>query len=139
MIRRPPRSTLFPYTTLFRSEWQEMNFGEAKNQNFPLDTGSLLIEDRNAGSLESKPNLHPDHRYSPPRVRIEAGYMSQIRKSRTRESGNSESQRRRQGQPFRLISWLGLGRWGRKGFLFLFNDTATTEIYTLSLHDALPI
>src|ERR1039458_9082671 len=25
------------------------------------------------------------------------------------------------------------------GFLFFFNDTATTEIYTLSLHDALPI
>src|SRR6266852_3552341 len=24
-------------------------------------------------------------------------------------------------------------------FFFLFNDTATTEIYTLSLHDALPI
>src|SRR5690242_21625103 len=24
-------------------------------------------------------------------------------------------------------------------FLFFFNDTATTEIYTLSLHDALPI
>src|SRR5687767_15317700 len=23
MIRRPPRSTLFPYTTLFRSEFQE--------------------------------------------------------------------------------------------------------------------
>src|SRR2546422_8417748 len=28
--------------------------------------------------------------------------------------------------------WSGL-------FLFFFNDTATTEIYTLSLHDALPI
>src|SRR5260221_2796924 len=25
------------------------------------------------------------------------------------------------------------------GILFFFNDTATTEIYTLSLHDALPI
>ena len=25
------------------------------------------------------------------------------------------------------------------GFYFFFNDTATTEIYTLSLHDALPI
>src|SRR3712207_9133873 len=25
------------------------------------------------------------------------------------------------------------------GVLFFFNDTATTEIYTLSLHDALPI
>src|SRR5690349_22134280 len=25
MIRRPPRSTLFPYTTLFRSFWDETN------------------------------------------------------------------------------------------------------------------
>src|SRR2546421_8774161 len=32
MIRRPPRSTLFPYTTLFRSEaclgWYARHFGE---------------------------------------------------------------------------------------------------------------
>src|SRR5437588_6282899 len=28
---------------------------------------------------------------------------------------------------------------GRIRFVFFFNDTATTEIYTLSLHDALPI
>src|ERR1022692_1945254 len=28
---------------------------------------------------------------------------------------------------------------GRACFFFFFNDTATTEIYTLSLHDALPI
>src|SRR6266446_4046580 len=27
----------------------------------------------------------------------------------------------------------------RFGLVFFFNDTATTEIYTLSLHDALPI
>src|SRR2546430_2025797 len=27
----------------------------------------------------------------------------------------------------------------RYAFFFFFNDTATTEIYTLSLHDALPI
>src|SRR3712207_8265320 len=25
MIRRPPRSTLFPYTTLFRSKWSQAN------------------------------------------------------------------------------------------------------------------
>src|SRR5258708_9169819 len=33
------------------------------------------------------------------------------------------------------------GTWKRfiYFFLFFFNDTATTEIYTLSLHDALPI
>src|ERR1019366_3341041 len=30
-------------------------------------------------------------------------------------------------------------RTRRNGWRFFFNDTATTEIYTLSLHDALPI
>src|ERR1043166_10204382 len=29
--------------------------------------------------------------------------------------------------------------WFRLPFFFFFNDPATTEIYTLSLHDALPI
>ena len=33
--------------------------------------------------------------------------------------------------------WEGGG--GGVGVVFFFNDTATTEIYTLSLHDALPI
>src|SRR3712207_8432240 len=28
MIRRPPRSTLFPYTTLFRSGWKADQFGK---------------------------------------------------------------------------------------------------------------
>src|SRR2546430_7206235 len=33
-----------------------------------------------------------------------------------------------------------MARWPQSNFLFFFfNDTATTEIYTLSLHDALPI
>ena len=31
------------------------------------------------------------------------------------------------------------GGGGGGGGFFFFNDTATTEIYTLSLHDALPI
>src|SRR3712207_7803700 len=30
-------------------------------------------------------------------------------------------------------------RWSQRIGSFFFNDTATTEIYTLSLHDALPI
>src|SRR2546430_14792053 len=39
------------------------------------------------------------------------------------------------------VSWWfgGLVRWTRLMGFFFFNDTATTEIYTLSLHDALPI
>src|SRR5256886_8709979 len=32
-----------------------------------------------------------------------------------------------------------VGRWTSYLSFFFFNDTATTEIYTLSLHDALPI
>src|SRR5216684_3597144 len=35
--------------------------------------------------------------------------------------------------PLRVLSG------GERGRLFFFNETATTEIYTLSLHDALPI
>src|SRR5690349_22561315 len=33
MIRRPPRSTLFPYTTLFRSasSWSESSIGQASS------------------------------------------------------------------------------------------------------------
>src|SRR2546423_10457685 len=34
---------------------------------------------------------------------------------------------------------LDLTRTHPDGIFFFFNDTATTEIYTLSLHDALPI
>src|SRR5258708_24667967 len=35
--------------------------------------------------------------------------------------------------------WLSLSPDAATSSLFFFNDTATTEIYTLSLHDALPI
>src|SRR5256885_9528012 len=37
MIRRPPRSTLFPYTTLFRS---------AHEASLPCDLRSLFVTDR---------------------------------------------------------------------------------------------
>src|SRR5258707_5491755 len=33
MIRRPPRSTLFPYTTLFRSQENELYFGDYEQVN----------------------------------------------------------------------------------------------------------
>src|SRR2546429_8970921 len=43
MIRRPPRSTLFPYTTLFRSSWQETGFGSLWT--------TILIAAREAASM----------------------------------------------------------------------------------------
>src|SRR3712207_7200063 len=61
MIRRPPRSTLFPYTTLFRSTWKHSSpmerskilrkVGELSRQNakeigrnITLDMGKTLAE-----------------------------------------------------------------------------------------------
>src|SRR2546422_10801713 len=41
--------------------------------------------------------------------------------------------------PAALIVLLHLSRTSHRVLFFFFNDTATTEIYTLSLHDALPI
>ena len=38
-----------------------------------------------------------------------------------------------------ILGGEGVGGGGGGGGVFFFNDTATTEIYTLSLHDALPI
>ncbi len=37
------------------------------------------------------------------------------------------------------IFCFGISEAALTKILFFFNDTATTEIYTLSLHDALPI
>src|SRR2546430_13444242 len=39
----------------------------------------------------------------------------------------------------RTLSFLSTFRSPPRSYFFFFNDTATTEIYTLSLHDALPI
>src|SRR5256885_13828866 len=44
MIRRPPRSTLFPYTTLFRSDPDKM---EAV-----LEDGYILIHDKKISSMK---------------------------------------------------------------------------------------
>ena len=47
------------------------------------------------------------------------------------------------GQVEIQVRWIGCKRGGGGGVgcgcFFFFNDPATTEIYTLSLHDALPI
>src|SRR5258708_18370990 len=67
MIRRPPRSTLFPYTTLFRSKlpaqvaalrWQRVKAH--------LDQTGLLQTERNAASETlPRPQPNPSHSQQP--------------------------------------------------------------------------
>src|SRR3989304_5713201 len=87
MIRRPPRSTLFPYTTLFRSARADQRHELAVPEQDGPQAGAPGDRRLRFGKANSE---------TPARVHI-------------------------------LVR------------LFFFNDTATTEIYTLSLHDALPI
>src|SRR3990172_8385591 len=87
MIRRPPRSTLFPYTTLFRSSFRQHGLHGPR----PVQGASEAIpEDAGVQADRKSTRLNSSH-----------GYISYS--------------------------------------LFFFNDPATTEIYPLSLHDALPI
>src|SRR3990172_1944324 len=87
MIRRPPRSTLFPYTTLFRS-WARSPSGICR-----------------------------------PAMRLSKDGLKQFRSGYLRSEEHTSE----------LQSHLHLL------FPLFFNDPAPTEIYPLSLHDALPI
>src|SRR5688572_32691347 len=56
MIRRPPRSTLFPYTTLFRSllaEGEERDLGGGKVEDAACAGGRAVGEDRKSTRLNS--------------------------------------------------------------------------------------
>src|SRR2546427_8415596 len=70
MIRRPPRSTLFPYTTLFRSQadgflYYVMPFVEGESlrgrlereQQLPLEDALLSRSEEHTSELQSQSNL----------------------------------------------------------------------------------
>src|SRR3712207_7916154 len=57
MIRRPPRSTLFPYTTLFRSRTVSVGIAKAKANRFKTRlvlTFRAYTKDRNFGLLRDR-------------------------------------------------------------------------------------
>src|SRR2546426_4991901 len=55
MIRRPPRSTLFPYTTLFRSRVvQHGNLALSVARNLPAELGVLLRRKQVPARLDRK-------------------------------------------------------------------------------------
>src|SRR5579884_2150407 len=117
MTRRPPRSTLFPYTTLFRSDHSASNrHSKPYAGNSP---GDAARSEEHTSELQSRGHLV-------------CRLLLEKKKNRTLAL-------------CRLLLEIALGGRiagllpGHQHYFFFFNDTATTEIYTLSLHDALPI
>src|SRR2546430_7749495 len=56
MIRRPPRSTLFPYTTLFRSHGH-LGCAEAHGERIHRDLAPLARSEEHTSELQSQSNL----------------------------------------------------------------------------------
>src|SRR6266496_3985631 len=136
MIRRPPRSTLFPYTTLFRSPTWACR--SAAPPCSPRTRGRTRRSEEHTSELQSRRDLvcrlllekkkTPTPAYlrsKPPRTRIHRISRSPVL-SATRSP----------------VSFWIIGRAPAPrpaASFFFFKDAATPEIYTLSLHDALPI
>src|SRR5215204_6579065 len=133
MIRRPPRSTLFPYTTLFRSGWWASSLrsrilrrrcpNQPDRKSTRLNSSHTVIsyavfclKKKKTKSYRDDLDVEANHREA------EEALLIGLRTLDGHRNGGLEEDAGRVDQVF-----------------FFFNDTATTEIYTLSLHDALPI
>src|SRR6266496_1339303 len=122
MIRRPPRSTLFPYTTLFRS-WRRRGRRCAPAAG---DRGGGFGQrsEEHTSELQSRRDLVC-------RLLLEKKKDAPLSMSTTNllilPASAPPAAPPLPAPPRLEVSF------------FFFNDTATTEIYTLSLHDALPI
>src|SRR2546430_1160716 len=128
MIRRPPRSTLFPYTTLFRSHVRRK-----PDRLLDGDVGHTLdLHGREDHSVRAWANATAGAggaEQEPEGPRLVGNHKD--RKSTRLNSSHS--------QISYAVFCLKKKNTPPISSFFFFNDTATTEIYTLSLHDALPI
>src|SRR5436190_1278978 len=121
MPPRPPRSTLFPYTTLFRSDDLAalMKLGSQRfTERFRLTTGIPPWKYVQARRVSRAKKLLANRRVSLAEIALAVGFCSQRDRKSTRLNSSHT-----------VISYA----------VFCLNASATTEIYTLSLHDALPI
>src|SRR5471032_653969 len=121
MIRRPPRSTLFPYTTLFRSRCP--GWPTKKPRHRPRPRSGQSRSEEHTSELQS----HHD---------LVCRLLLEKKKNSSVALRSSKNVAWLNGEKSANAAALARAVWLR---LFFFNDTATTEIYTLSLHDALPI
>src|SRR6266571_3036840 len=137
MIRRPPRSTLFPYTTLFRSP--HARYGPIDERPWIKAGGGVLRSEEHTSELQSHVNLVC-------RLLLEKKKSDCIPKDAQRDTtADSAPPRTDAARTYAGVGSCQIVVTSKPSdcfaccSFFFFNDTATTEIYTLSLHDALPI
>src|SRR3712207_4786912 len=129
MIRRPPRSTLFPYTTLFRSQRAHLIFLKSAH----LSSGQHPHP-------TSSPRTPARHQAWQPGLLRAFKYFLIFKSQPDRKSTRLNSSHANISYAVFCLKKKKTYELSTSGVLvFFFNDTATTEIYTLSLHDALPI
>src|SRR3989442_794214 len=131
MIRRPPRSTLFPYTTLFRSL-----VGSPEGEvTLSTTIWPRLVSVKVQVTVSLAARVMEAVAVPGP-----ATGGAVVVKVLVPRLGSEERPAEIQPRPQASLSPLASRRrvWPFRAVVF-FNDTATTEIYTLSLHDALPI
>src|SRR6476661_482826 len=138
MIRRPPRSTLFPYTTLFRPCPCRIRTAAAPPAA-PVRLGVGARSEEHTSELQSHLNVvcrllleKKNTKLSREPVGVERA-LDNSKLPTVLES--PELGRAVAIGQLRIVDDVPLGDRAS----FFYNDTATTEIYTLSLHDALPI
>src|ERR1039457_2889086 len=123
MIRRPPRSTLFPYTTLFRSICSPESDVDGPARARRSGNYGFCPIDRKSTRLNSS---HPVISYAVFCLKKKADYPHRGGLLFA-GPGDCDCCARQHTNTSKVE------------FPFFFNDTANTEIYSLSLHDALPI
>src|ERR1017187_6808351 len=122
MIRRPPRSTLFPYTTLFRS----------RRRTGPSPRGSSTTTTRaRRGCNRPRSEEHTSEFQSP--MYIVCRLLLEQKKEHATFCKYAHTL-----IVFNFVYGV-INAYDPKTVFFFFNYPATTEIYTLSLQVALPI
>src|SRR4051812_26971014 len=132
MMRLPPRSTLFPYTTLFRSRARGYRRSPSARSS-PGRARQLQAHQRPGDRSEEHTSELQSH------VNLVCRLLLEKKKGRRLVRGLIHDEPAGHG-PGRAGPQQHLpGHHRHPDVVFFFNDAATPEIYTLSLHDALPI
>src|SRR5687767_6551887 len=140
MIRRPPRSTLFPYTTLFRSPFIGVEPArQGRGLGAALLRAQLAVCDQ-AGLPAYLESSNPRNRSEEHTSELQSlAYLVcrlLLEKKKLRKETHVVISQLMHHAGVALVA--AHPAHPATAFFF-FNDPPATEIYTLSLHDALPI